>query len=140
MFVFPLHRAIKKLRALWLCGLLIFLLGAVHAQTQILGGANVNAANQAKGQVVSNAQVQATLQVYAPNGLGAGQTFWLGLQIEHQPHWHTYWRNPGDSGLATELQWQLPEGLTAGNLMWPAPQKIPVGSMANFGYEGRRPS
>jgi thiol:disulfide interchange protein DsbD len=137
MFVFPLHPAIKKLRALWLCGLLIFLLGAVHAQTQILGGANVNAANQAKGQVVSNAQVQATLQVYAPNGLGAGQTFWLGLQIEHQPHWHTYWRNPGDSGLATELQWQLPEGLKAGNLMWPAPQKIPVGSMANYGYEGR---
>jgi thiol:disulfide interchange protein DsbD len=137
MFVFPLHPAIKKLRALWLCGLLMFLLGAVHAQTQILGGANVNAANKAKGQVVSNAQVQATLQVYAPNGLGAGQTFWLGLQIEHQPHWHTYWRNPGDSGLATELQWQLPEGLTAGNLIWPAPQKIPVGSMANYGYEGR---
>ena len=137
MFVFPLHHAIKKLRALWLFGLLMFLLGAVQAQTQILGGANVNAANKAKGQVVSNAQVQATLQVYAPNGLGAGQTFWLGLQIEHQPHWHTYWRNPGDSGLATELQWQLPEGLTAGNLIWPAPQKIPVGSMANYGYEGR---
>lgn len=137
MFVFSLHHAIKNLRALWLCGLLMFLLGAVQAQTQILGGANVNAANKAKGQVVSNAQVQATLQVYAPNGLGAGQTFWLGLQIEHQPHWHTYWRNPGDSGLATELQWQLPEGLTAGNLIWPAPQKIPVGSMANFGYEGR---
>ncbi len=137
MFVFSLHHAIKKLRALWLFGLLMFLLGAVQAQTQILGGANVNAANKAKGQVVSNAQVQATLQVYAPNGLGAGQTFWLGLQIEHQPHWHTYWRNPGDSGLATELQWQLPEGLTAGNLIWPAPQKIPVGSMANYGYEGR---
>ena len=137
MFVFSLHQAIKKLRALWLCGLLMFLLGAVQAQTQILGGANFNAANKAKGQVVSNAQVQATLQVYAPNGLGAGQTFWLGLQIEHQPHWHTYWRNPGDSGLATELQWQLPEGLTAGNLIWPAPQKIPVGSMANYGYEGR---
>ena len=137
MFVFPLHQAIKKLRALWLFGLLMFLLGAVQAQTQILGGANVNAANKAKGQVVSNAQVQATLQVYAPNGLGAGQTFWLGLQIEHQPHWHTYWRNPGDSGLPTELQWQLPEGLTAGNLVWPAPQKIPVGSMANYGYEGR---
>lgn len=137
MFVFPRHHAIKKLHAVWLCGLLMFLMGAVHAQTQILGGANVNAANQAKGQVVSNAQVQATLQVYAPNGLGAGQTFWLGLQIEHQPHWHTYWRNPGDSGLATELQWQLPEGLTAGNLVWPAPQKIPVGSMANYGYEGR---
>ena len=134
MFVFPLHPAMKQLRALWVCGLLMLLWGGVQAQTQVLGSAT---ANKAKGSLVSTAQVQATLQVHAPNGLGAGQTFWLGLQIDHQPHWHTYWRNPGDSGLATELQWQLPEGLTAGNLIWPAPQKIPVGSMANYGYEGR---
>jgi len=111
----------------------MLLWGVVQAQTQVLGGASTN---KARGSVVSTAQVQATLQVYAPNGLGAGETFWLGLQIQHQAHWHTYWRNPGDSGLATELQWQLPEGLKPGNLIWPAPQKIPVGSMANYGYEG----
>lgn len=133
IFVFPLHHAGKQLRALWVCGLFMLLWGVVQAQTQVLGGAS---ANKARGSVVSTAQVQATLQVYAPNGLGAGETFWLGLQIQHQAHWHTYWRNPGDSGLATELQWQLPEGLKPGNLIWPAPQKIPVGSMANYGYEG----
>ena len=133
IFVFPLHHAGKQLRALWVCGLFMLLWGMAQAQTQVLGGAS---ANKARGSVVSTAQVQATLQVYAPNGLGAGETFWLGLQIQHQAHWHTYWRNPGDSGLATELQWQLPEGLKPGNLIWPAPQKIPVGSMANYGYEG----
>ena len=133
IFVFPLHHAGKQLRALWVCGLFMLLWGVVQAQTQVFGGAS---ANKARGSVVSTAQVQATLQVYAPNGLGAGETFWLGLQIQHQAHWHTYWRNPGDSGLATELQWQLPEGLKPGNLIWPAPQKIPVGSMANYGYEG----
>ncbi len=133
IFVFPLHHAGKQLRALWVCGLFMLLWGVVQAQTQVLGDAS---ANKARGSVVSTAQVQATLQVYAPNGLGAGETFWLGLQIQHQAHWHTYWRNPGDSGLATELQWQLPEGLKPGNLIWPAPQKIPVGSMANYGYEG----
>ena len=133
IFVFPLHHAGKQLRALWVCGLFMLLWGVVQAQTQVLGGAS---ANKARGSVVSTAQVQATLQVYAPNGLGAGETFWLGLQIQHQAHWHTYWRNPGDSGLATELRWQLPEGLKPGNLIWPAPQKIPVGSMANYGYEG----
>ena len=133
IFVFPLHHAGKQLRALWVCGLFMLLWGVVQAQTQVLGGASPN---KARGSVVSTAQVQATLQVYAPNGLGAGETFWLGLQIQHQAHWHTYWRNPGDSGLATELQWQLPEGLKPGNLIWPAPQKIPVGSMANYGYEG----
>ena len=133
IFVFPLHHAGKQLRALWVCGLFMLLWGMAQAQTQVLGGASTN---KARGSVVSTAQVQATLQVYAPNGLGAGETFWLGLQIQHQAHWHTYWRNPGDSGLATELQWQLPEGLKPGNLIWPAPQKIPVGSMANYGYEG----
>ena len=107
---------------------------AVDAQTQILGPTS---ANKGVGQVVSTAQVQATLLVHAPNGLGAGETFWLGLQLQHQPHWHTYWRNPGDSGLATELQWQLPEGLNTGDLIWPAPQKIPVGNMVNYGYEDR---
>jgi thiol:disulfide interchange protein DsbD len=111
----------------------MLLWGVVQAQTQVLGGASTN---KARGSVVSTAQVQATLQVYAPNGIVAGETLWLGLQIQHQAHWHTYWRNPGDSGLATELQWQLPEGLKPGNLIWPAPQKIPVGSMANYGYEG----
>ena len=133
IFVFPLHHAGKQLRALWVCGLFMLLWGVVQAQTQVLGGAS---ANKARGSVVSTAQVQATLQVYAPNGIVAGETLWLGLQIQHQAHWHTYWRNPGDSGLATELQWQLPEGLKPGNLIWPAPQKIPVGSMANYGYEG----
>ena len=133
IFVFPLHHAGKQLRTLWVCGLFMLLWGVVQAQTQVLGGAS---ANKARGSVVSTAQVQATLQVYAPNGIVAGETLWLGLQIQHQAHWHTYWRNPGDSGLATELQWQLPEGLKPGNLIWPAPQKIPVGSMANYGYEG----
>ena len=130
---FPFHQIAKQFRAFLICGFLLLLWGVAQAQTQVLGGP---AANKAKGQVVNTGQVQATLQVYAPKGLVAGETFWLGLQIQHQPQWHTYWRNPGDSGLATELQWQLPDGLTSGNIIWPAPQKIPVGSMANYGYEG----
>jgi thiol:disulfide interchange protein DsbD len=111
----------------------LFVGATAHAQTQVLGNAQIG---KALGQGVTTAQVQANLLVHAPKGIAAGQTFWLGLQLQHQPQWHTYWRNPGDSGLATELQWQLPEGLSAGNLIWPAPQKIPVGSMANYGYEG----
>lgn len=130
---FPFLQIAKQFRALLICGFLLLFGGAAQAQTQVLGGPG---ANKAKGQVVSTGQVQATLQVFAPKGIVTGETFWLGLQIQHQPQWHTYWRNPGDSGLATELQWQLPEGLTPGNIIWPAPQKIPVGSMANYGYEG----
>jgi thiol:disulfide interchange protein/DsbC/DsbD-like thiol-disulfide interchange protein len=87
--------------------------------------------------MVRTAQVHAELLVHAPQGVRAGQTFWLGLQIEHEAHWHTYWQNPGDSGLPTQLQWRLPEGLQAGNIVWPLPQKIPIGTLANYGYEGR---
>ena len=88
-------------------------------------------------QVVNTDQVRAELLVHAPEGIRAGQTFWLGLQIEHQPHWHTYWQNPGDSGLPTRVQWQLPSGLQAGEIAWPLPKKIPIGTLANYGYEGR---
>jgi thiol:disulfide interchange protein/DsbC/DsbD-like thiol-disulfide interchange protein len=87
--------------------------------------------------VVKTDQVRAELLVHAPQGIQAGQTFWLGLQIEHQPHWHTYWQNPGDSGLPTRLQWQLPAGLQAGDIAWPLPKKFPIGTLANYGYEGR---
>jgi thiol:disulfide interchange protein DsbD len=52
------------------------------------------------------------------------------------PHWHTYWRNPGDSGLPTTLAWKLPPGVAAAPIEWPAPQLIRVGPLANFGYEG----
>lgn len=87
--------------------------------------------------VVSTEQVRAELLVHAPQGIQAGHTFWLGLQIEHQPDWHTYWQNPGDSGLPTRLQWQLPAGLQAGDIAWPLPKKFPIGTLANYGYEGR---
>ena len=83
-----------------------------------------------------NEQVQAELLAHAPQGVQAGQTFWLGLKITHAPHWHTYWQNPGDSGLPTRLHFQLPAGLQAGEIAWPLPKKIPIGTLANYGYEG----
>ena len=87
-------------------------------------------------QTVQTEQVRAELIAHAPDGVAPGKTVWVGLQIAHQPHWHTYWKNPGDSGLATQLQWTLPQGITAGDIAWPTPQKIAIGTLANFGYEG----
>jgi thiol:disulfide interchange protein len=65
-----------------------------------------------------------------------GKEVWVGLQLAHQPEWHTYWKNSGDSGLPTQLQWTLPAGIVAGEIAWPTPRKIPIGSLANYGYEG----
>ena len=90
----------------------------------------------AAGSVVTTPYVRAELLAHAPQGVAPGQPLWLGLQITHQPEWHTYWKNPGDSGLPTELVWTLPAGLDAGEIAWPLPRKIPIGTLANYGYEG----
>jgi thiol:disulfide interchange protein len=89
------------------------------------------------GPVVKTDQVRAELVAHAPQGLAPGLPMWLGLAIEHQPHWHTYWKNPGDSGLPTTLQWELPAGAVAGEIAWPTPQRLPIGPLVNYGYEGR---
>jgi len=89
----------------------------------------------ASGALVTTEQVRAELLAWAPEGVEAGKPLWLGLQLTHQPEWHTYWKNSGDSGLPTQLAWQLPAGITAGEIAWPTPKKIPVGTLANYGYE-----
>jgi thiol:disulfide interchange protein DsbD len=90
----------------------------------------------APGPVVTTEQVRAELVAHAPAGLRAGPSLWLGLRIDHQPGWHTYWKNPGDSGLPTSLRWSLPAGFTAGEIAWPTPRALPLGALVNFGYEG----
>ncbi|MBW8722534.1 MAG: protein-disulfide reductase, partial [Polaromonas sp.] len=92
-------------------------------------------AGGAAAAVVTTEQVRAELLAWAPQGVEPGQPVWVGLKLTHQPEWHTYWKNSGDSGLPTELIWQLPAGITAGNIAWPTPKKIPVGTLANYGYE-----
>ncbi len=55
----------------------------------------------------------------------------------HATGWHTYWKNPGDAGLPTRIEWQLPEGWSAGDIEWPAPRRIANGGgFASYGYEG----
>ena len=65
-----------------------------------------------------------------------GETFHLALHQDITPHWHTYWRNPGDSGEATNLFLDLPEGWSEGEMVWPAPRTYPLGPLTNYGYEG----
>jgi thiol:disulfide interchange protein DsbD len=65
-----------------------------------------------------------------------GEPFRVGLRMQPDAHWHTYWKNPGDSGLATELEWRLPEGASASDIQWPYPERVPMGELVNYGYGG----
>ncbi len=63
-----------------------------------------------------------------------GQKFWVALRQQIIPNWHTYWRNPGDSGEPTDIDWNLPPDWEASAIHWPVPHRIPVGPLMNFGY------
>jgi thiol:disulfide interchange protein/DsbC/DsbD-like thiol-disulfide interchange protein len=74
--------------------------------------------------------------VSGQTALVPGTTATLALRLAIEPGWHTYWRNPGESGLPTTLAWHLPPGYAAGDIAWPAPQALPAGPLVNYGYEG----
>lgn len=63
-----------------------------------------------------------------------GEDSWVALRLRPDRGWHTYWRNPGDSGLPTRLEWALPDGVTAGAIHWPYPQAERLGDIVNYGY------
>lgn len=65
-----------------------------------------------------------------------GSTAVVAIRQKIQPGWHTYWRNPGDSGGPTTLRWSLPAGVTAGDIVWPLPQRQRLQGLTNFGYGG----
>lgn len=63
-----------------------------------------------------------------------GGTTYVALRQKIDKGWHTYWRNPGDSGEATKLVWTLPAGWQAGEIVWAAPSRLPFGPLTNYGY------
>lgn len=63
-----------------------------------------------------------------------GDTILAGVDLKMDPEWHTYWKNPGDAGMATEIKWQLPPGITNGEIEWPLPEKFPPIEVTTYGY------
>jgi len=64
-----------------------------------------------------------------------GEPFWVGLRQTIRPKWHTYWKNPGDSGLPIEIRWTLPDGVKADPIVWPMPHLFDVGGIVNYGFK-----
>ncbi|MFE8644709.1 protein-disulfide reductase DsbD family protein [Sphingomonas sp. NCPPB 2930] len=136
MHAAPLRPSLSAWRSRW-AALATFLI----ASSQCVAPASAqfsfsSSAGKAAPPSIATPHVQAELVAHAPQGVEPGGTVWAGLRIAHQPEWHTYWKNAGDSGLPTTLAWTLPAGLSAGAIDWPVPRKIPIGTLANYGYEG----
>ena len=77
------------------------------------------------------AQLHSSRAAVAP-----GERFTIALRQTIREGWHTYWRNPGDSGEPTQLTWRAPPGWTVGPIQWPTPEAIPFATLVNFGYAG----
>ncbi|RAP30233.1 hypothetical protein DID76_03555 [Candidatus Marinamargulisbacteria bacterium SCGC AG-414-C22] len=62
-------------------------------------------------------------------------TVWALLELNHKPEWHSYWKNPGDSGIATTLDWKLPSTIKVGKMLWGFPEIFFLGPIVNYGYK-----
>ncbi len=76
------------------------------------------------------------VQLVVPDqNLNIGTAMNAGLYFKLESGWHVYWKNAGDSGEPPHMQWTLPAGVTASDLQFPAPQRLPLGPLMDFGYE-----
>ena len=82
-----------------------------------------------KEQLVS-AELISDHEAIAPNS-----EFWVGLKLNMKEGWYTYWRNPGDAGLPTSIDWDLPDGFQASEIYWPFPQDYSSEEIAAYGYK-----
>ena len=88
----------------------------------------------AQSSVVQTDNVRAEL-VSDVATVKAGEPFWVGLRQTIRPKWHTYWKNPGESGLPTEIAWTLPAGAKADPIVWPTPILFDIGGVTNYGFK-----
>jgi len=90
----------------------------------------------ASAQIDSAPKVRARL-IAETGEVAPGGTVAVALEQNIRPSWHTYWVNPGEAGLPTEIKWALPPGWHASAIEWPYPRRLPVGPLMNYGYEGK---
>ncbi|MBL4701805.1 MAG: hypothetical protein JKX85_11175, partial [Phycisphaeraceae bacterium] len=82
-------------------------------------------------------QSPATAALLCPNAsVQPDTTFTVGVLLTPKDGWHTYWINPGESGLPTKIKWELPHGFKVGPLQWPTPHPFETGGIIGLGNDG----
>ncbi len=108
-----------------------FLAGLLLFQFWAPGGGNARAV---EGKPHSGTGL--TLRLVSDAAVVApGQRVTVGLFIEHEPGYHTYWKSPGIVGMATSMRWDLPEGAGASEIRWPGPMQTKMAQVTAWGYE-----
>ena len=101
---------------------LLFIFGCVALPAIALAG---------RGDTLVHAELKAD-----QSEIAVGQVFHVGVLLKIEPGWHIYWKNPGDSGLATKVKLQLPTGFTSGPVEYPFPTRLILpGEIVNYAYE-----
>jgi thiol:disulfide interchange protein len=114
---------LNRFRTLFVClAAVVGCLGRAQTALPTFGGASL-AAHHTQAKLILSADTAK-----------AGDTIWAGVDMKMDTDWHTYWKNPGAAGMATKIEWQLPPGVTAGDIQWPLPEKFPPVEVTTYGY------
>ena len=97
----------------------------------------LNTAICAASQAHYKSELTTTRLVADVDVIKPGESFWVMMEVMPKAGWHTYWKNPGDSGMPMSFEWQKPEGVTIDDIKWLPPSKIPVAHLINYGYKGK---
>jgi thiol:disulfide interchange protein len=117
---------VRKISAFLLLACASVFLAPAHAQLQVVGDGG-------PGPIKAQ-HLTAELVSLSPS-IAPGGTLQVGLVLTLEEHWHVYWINAGDSGEPPKITWTLPEGITAGPMLFPIPSRLPLGPLMDFGYE-----
>lgn len=90
---------------------------------------------EAESNAIDQPNIQVSL-LNEENSIQAERPFWVAIRLNLTETWHTYWKNPGDAGMATSVEWDLPKGFSASQVFWPTPERFVVDSIVGYGYQG----
>lgn len=109
-------------------------INALAANNFLTGGSPDFSAFSGKPAQVSSEEPVRVNMIAEERSVQPGRPFWVSINVDLDIGWHTYWKNPGEAGLATSVEWTLPQGFEVAELLWPTPNRFTEKGVITFGY------